>query len=485
MQVAVPVTPRGLYKAVEDSAAVSNGQEFQLALDPKGLQLIPPNHDNAIPLENGSFVFIISSSTNTNSAGLYSGSLDSKLKNKDGRVKRENAYSCAQHGMNGMCEHCRPLEPFEEAAQGDAKHLSLHAYLRKLSSFRSPPPAYEYSITDRHLKYCRSLHAPYPQGICTKCQPPAIALQRQSWRCTDHVEFGDGGGMVDRFIGGWRRSGTQRFAWLIGRFEEYEGVPLGVKALVHALYEPPQENAIDGFRLCPDNESNKSKFLREILKREKMEIVGMLYTDLQPDPQKPSLVLNKRRTDTFFLSSPECYFIAQQQLLHPTHTDGVPFVFSRFLTCILSGDAQGGIDMSCYQVSLQAEALVRTGVVLPSSDPGYLVLGSEEAGAFVPSVLYTKENEYGVKVPYSDDHKLPVEYLIVTLSHGFSSANTTVGLDINAMLSEKTVEKTIKQTVDTVVISDDDGWACEHCTFINTSTSSDAHCDMCALPRLH
>lgn len=483
VQVPLNLTASQLYEAVKANEVIKKelGNAFELALDPQGTHRIPNDPTTQLPpLENGSFIFLFSekhTKTQTN--------LDDVLLISDARVAREKGASCTTHGPRGMCDHCRPLEPYEEAAQGDAKHLSLHAFLHKQTALRSPFPQYEYSINERHRKYCSTLHASYPKGLCTKCQPAAIALQRQPFRCTDHVEFGDSQ-QVDAFIGGWRKSGMQRFAWLLGNFEVYEGVPLGVKAKIVSLYEPPQENAIDGFRLLTDHQENS---LLGIVKEHGLEVVGMIYTDLQPDPERPALVLNKRNSDAYFLSSTECYFIAQKQVNHPVAFNLSSFPsFSRFVTCLVTGNEEGRIDVFCYQVSLQAEALLKTGIVLPSTDPNWMLLGSEDPSCFVPSVLYTKENEYGVKVPHCDDSKFPVEYLIVTLSHGFSTSPDISKFDINALLNSKSPDK--NKSPEVIELSDNEnppGWACDHCTFINiqSSSSTNAVCEMCGLPRFH
>lgn len=64
-----------------------------------------------------------------------------------------------------------------------------------------------------------------------------IPLQR--YRHVDYVMF-ENASIVDRFLNYWRRTGNQRIGIMYGRYEPHKDTPLGIKATVAAIYEPPQ-----------------------------------------------------------------------------------------------------------------------------------------------------------------------------------------------------------------------------------------------------
>ena len=157
-----------------------------------------------------------------------------------------------RHGSKGMCEYCSPLSPWDESYRKEhsIKHISYHAYLnQQMAKFNKKELASSYIAPLDNPNYaidlsCSEGHQPYPRGICSKCQPPPITLQLQKFRMIDHLEY-TSHSILNDFINVWRVSGVQRFGYLYGRYEKFEKVPMGIKAVV----EPPQLDELDGVAL--------------------------------------------------------------------------------------------------------------------------------------------------------------------------------------------------------------------------------------------
>jgi nuclear protein localization family protein 4 len=177
----------------------------------------------------------------------------------------------------------------------------------------------------------------------------------------DHIEFASKE-VVDRFIDGWRRNGTQRFGFLIGRYEPYLEVPMGIKAVVDAIHEPPQQGEVDGLTVALpwEDESRIAELgswcyhdeeMRKLGKG-KIQVLGQIFTDLTPQPNDRSVLVYKRHPQSFFMSGLEAQFAAKMQAAHPTKTRGsrTGEYGSRFVTVIVTGTQEGGVDVKAFQV---------------------------------------------------------------------------------------------------------------------------------------
>lgn len=350
--------------------------------------------------------------------------VDDKLDKKDGYIKRGKSLLC-RHGDRGMCEYCSPIPPWDEEYKKEKgyKHKSFHAYLDEINngknknngtSYIAPLEQANYSV---NLKCPSGSHQPYPKGICSKCQPSTITLQQQKFRMVDHVEFADST-LLNKFLDPWRASGAQRIGYLYGKYEESDKVPLGIKAVVEAIYEPPQTDESDGITLLPwENEEQVDRVAAKL----GLQKVGVTFTDLTDSGMGNGTVLCKRHKDSYFLSCLEVLMAARHQVKHPNitkYSDSGVFL-SKFITCVVSGGLQGEIEPRSYQVSDSAEALVKADIVCGSTHPSMLYINESEGTRYVPDVYYLKINEYGLEVKTNAKPAFPVDFLLVTLLDSF------------------------------------------------------------------
>jgi nuclear protein localization family protein 4 len=237
----------------------------------------------------------------------------------------------------------------------------------------------------------------------------------------DHLEFASHD-LVDRFIQAWRSTGNQRLGFMIGHYEPYEKVPMGIKAVVEAIHEPLQEGEVDGLVVpLPWEEEPRIVELSRHCSPP-LHVVGQIFTDLTPTEEDKTKQLYKRHPQSFFMSSLEVILAASMQTSHPTVSRASPTgqFGSRFVTAIVSGAKEGVVDISAFQVSEQACAMVAADMIEATIVPGAMRVKQEsrEPGnsRYVPEVFYRERNEYGLDVKHSAKPTFPVEYLLVNVS---------------------------------------------------------------------
>jgi len=389
----------------------------------KTVKSVGLNHgDRLFMFPNSQNLFQNSNSSSNNdsnfkvpsSVSVVEDDIDNELSKMDGKIPKESKdkMNCQCRGANSQCVHCIPYDPFDEGylKEKNIKFMSFHSYLKKLSGGLSKgkfAPLQNISCKVIHSSRCE--HPPYPQGICSKCQPSAITLNRQSWRHVDSIMF-ENPQIVDRYLQFWRESGNQRGGWLYGRYELHPDVPLGLKAVVCAIYEPPQESSKDTLKLLPDP---KEEVVEEIAANLGLRRVGWIFTDLVPI--SGGKVKCFRGVETHFLSAQEIITAAHYQNVFPNkckQTDEGVFG-SKFVTVCVTGNKENEIHMEGYQVSNQCMSLVKDEIMVPTKDApelAYIIESSDDK--YVPDVFFKEMDKYKNEIK-KIGRPLPVEYLLI------------------------------------------------------------------------
>ncbi|KAF7639137.1 hypothetical protein Mgra_00001372 [Meloidogyne graminicola] len=353
--------------------------------------------------------------------------VDQALSLLDGKIKREGT-SCT-HGPRQKCVGCLPLDPYDEKYLADKgiKHMSFHSYVHKLSDLHGKGTRSKNMLETLNYRIdldCHR-HRPFPEGICTNCRPPTVTLTRQPFRHVDNIEF-ENDTIVNEFLNFWRNSLCQRVGFLIGKYEQFTEVPLGIKAVICAIYEPFQqctENSV-GFDVNDENEgeNNLNGAVDQLCEWLGLQRVGWIFTDLWNESRTLGTVKCIRNENSFLLSASECITAGclQSKFKNATNYCDTGYFGSKFVTVVASGNSSKGIDLHGYQVSNQCTAMVEADILCPTKTHPELAWVREKPlneKHYITSVQYTEKNEKGEEV-FRDGKPMPVEYLLVDVPCG-------------------------------------------------------------------
>ncbi|XP_069511243.1 nuclear protein localization protein 4 homolog [Ambystoma mexicanum] len=347
--------------------------------------------------------------------------IDQFLIKQDGKIYRNRDAQLCRHGLLGKCVHCVPLEPFDEDylnhLEPPVKHMSFHAYIRKLTGGADKGKFAALENISCKIKSGCEGHPPWPEGICTKCQPSAITLNRQKYRHVDNIMF-ENHTIADRFLDFWRKTGNQHIGYLYGRYTEHKDIPLGIRAEVAAIYEPPQVGTQNSLELLDDP---KAVIVDEIALKLGLRKVGWIFTDLVSEDTRIGTVKYSRNKDAYFLSAEECITAGYLQNKHPNLCRLSPegHFGSKFVSVVATGGPDNQVHFEGYQVSNQCMALVRDECLLPCRDVPELGYAKESSSEqYVPDVFYKDIDKFGNEITQLA-RPLPVEYLIIDITTTF------------------------------------------------------------------
>jgi nuclear protein localization family protein 4 len=302
------------------------------------------------------------------------------------------------HGPSGRCTNCMVTDGGE--VEG-LKHVSFQEFLRvrrvgcEASHAAStvcpncmPPSEISYKLRPGCNK-----HKPWPLGLCNECQPPPATLMRQKYRHVDYVEFRSVDA-VKAFAGVWYTNGMalQRAGLLYGSYAPDPAYPSGCKAVVQAIYEPPQSGATEGVTL---REDPREAVVERIAGALGLQRIGWIFTHLPRD---------------FVLASSELRRAAKFQNAH--RVPGVPG--SKFVTLVMRQDAATGeVEPRGFMASDQAMALERDGVLGRCVDPKWVEVRAADKAEVLPAVVKNDPKTGSAEVK-----RFEVEFLLVEVGCG-------------------------------------------------------------------
>ena len=305
--------------------------------------------------------------------------------------KGELKYTC-QHGEGGKCPNCINKEYIS-----DAKHISFDQYIndrkQKCKGTHEASTVCINCMPPAQIKYVKKKNCPNhpPEQVCNECMPPNVILNRQIYRHVDFVSFMNHE-EIDLFLQPWIKGffQTQRMGYLFGYYAKDPNYINGVRAVVEALYEPPQIGDYTSVKPLHDRDI---EIVDRIAKELSLEVIGWIFTGIN----EPGIALSSydiRKAAKF-----------QQEYLidHPSGCK-----ISRFLTCIVKPNDQGDCEIETYMVSDMCQALERDKIFDNLDDKKRMKVRKEKKGEIMPTIYMEGK----------PTQEFDPDFFIVNIAHG-------------------------------------------------------------------
>jgi nuclear protein localization family protein 4 len=247
--------------------------------------------------------------------------------------------------------------PKKETEVGKGVFKSFESFIRPIGySVANLPGARSYKPAKRE------------RGVMNK-MPPPLTINIQPYRHCDHLEYMNTEEMK-HFVGYWQKMDmlTQRVGWIYGYYimdDVYDG---GIRAVMEAIYEPPQKSVGASPVLLEDPQLPDVDRIAGALG---LERIGWVFTSLPRDQLLTSTEMMKTAKIQHELSSDEHY---------------TGYRKSCFVTCVVRPDADNQLT-SAFMVSDQLVAMVRDQILAEPTEPGRLRIREPEKDELLPATL--------------------------------------------------------------------------------------------------
>jgi len=211
--------------------------------------------------------------------------------------------------------------------------------------------------------------------------PPSVSIKQQPYRHVDQLSVYNKDEMAN-FLGYWNEEclpeAKQRVGWMYGYYIEdgnYGEKEMfdGTRAIVEAIYEPPQESVGEDCVMLDDPDMPT---VNRIIQALGIECVGWVFTSFPLD-------------DDLLLTPNEVQRIARLQADHATDKHFTKYPLSKFVTCAVRPDTknEGRPGLNPFMVSDQCVAMVRDGIISANTDLKNIVVREPEKGELMPDFL--------------------------------------------------------------------------------------------------